>query len=734
MNFQYPLKRKDPHFTSPLMSDADFFGGVITPELPELATVYDEVAKGNSERATLEYLRVIRFSSARRFYHGTDEIPQIVALIRANYPPCEMDDIVAAANLFVQGHLAASTVHSTEITEISNGRYPWLEGKDRDVFPRFPFLDTLTRAYAFTGDPRFAYCFSGMIADFLRECPVPRDATFRLEHGVWHPLTAAVRIFSWAPAFVGFLSADEWPAAEKMAMIKSFHQHGLYIREYHAGHGNHALMQMRALILIALLFPEFRESADWLRYALEQFPPRVAENVYPDGVQSEGSPGYHVIVMRDLFCVLPLLRRCGIEVPETISGPLETMFKVLMHFITPDIDLPQFGDTGTAKGTEDRELPLEKIMAIGALLFQRADFKYLATPEFPLRYLCNFGPGELQCYRDLVPQAPDTTAICFPTGGYMISRENWTDADAKYLIMRAGVGVGGHCHSDALSIIARAFGKDLIVDSGKGVYEWDVRRKYLVSTRAHNTVVVDGQDQHVRNFHWGPPPSAPCHIWDFRSNDQYDFFFASHYGYTRFDDPVMHTRKVLFVKNRYWLIIDLLNAKGHHQHELYFHLPIGKVVAHADFSRIHTSSGGGEILIARVENEAVRTSITESLIYTEGKFQTNPAVRYSQSTTGLAHFATVLAPFVGPTPNIQIERIPASIEGKTAVDDEVTALAITFDGITDRICINHTSIDVTTYLDYNGNPVKGPLLDKTKDRVPVEFLGQTYRSDVVIAG
>jgi Heparinase II/III N-terminus/Heparinase II/III-like protein len=733
VNFQYPLKRKDPQYTRPLESDAEFFEMALKSDLPELTTVYADVAKRDFVKASDGFLKLIRETSARRFYYGVDEIPELASFVRENYPSAEIDRTIAAANRLVAGNFGNAGPHFPSEMSIENGRYPWVEGSDRDTFPRFGFLDALTHAHAFTRDQTIARCFSGLIADFLRECPVPRDATFRLEHGVWHPLTAAVRIFSWAPAFVGFLDADEWPAAEKLAMIKSFHQHGLYIREYHAAHGNHALMQMRALTLIALLFPEFCESGGWLRYALEQFPPRVAENVYPDGVQFEGSPGYHVIVMRDLFGILPLLRRCGIDAPETISGPLEKMFEVLMHFITPDIDLPTFGDTGTAKGPEDRELPLEEIMAVGALLFKRADFKSLATPEFPLRYLWSFGPGELQSYRDLVPQPPDQTATYFPTGGYMVSRENWTDPDAKYLIMRAGVGVGGHCHSDALSIIARAFGKDLVVDSGKGVYEWTPERKYLISTRAHNTVVIDGQDQHVRNFHWGSPPSAPCQIWDFRSNDQYDFFFASHYGYTRFDDPVVHTRKVLFVKNRYWLIIDLLQAKAHHLHDLYFHLPIGEVSAHADLSRIHTCDEGGRILIARVENEAVRTSVTESLIYTGGKFHPNPAVKYSQATTGPAHFATVLAPFTGPTPMLGIERIPASIEGKTAVEDEVTALAITFDGMTDRICINHTSIDVTTYLDYNGNPVPGPLLDKRTDRVAVEFLGQTYRSDVVIA-
>ena len=723
MSYQYPLRRKDPHYTQPLIPDTEFFGAVLQTDLEELTEVKSAAAEGDIARATQLYLEQIRLTSHRRFYYGVEEIPTLVALIRENYPAEEINAVIGTAQRLVDGEFEAFTMHATETARIHDGHYPWVDGQDKDVVPRFQFLDTITHGYALTRDPKIAGCYAAMIADFLRECPIPRDATFRLEHGAWHPLTAAIRIFSWAPAFVGFLDAAEWPADEKLAMVKSFHQHGSYIREHHAANGNHALMQMRALILIALLFPEFRESGDWLRYALERFPPMVAENVYPDGVQFEGSPAYHMWVMRDLFGIIPLLRRGGLEVPAGITGPLEKMFEVLMHLITPDMDLPTIGDTVSSKGSANREFNLGNIMATGALLFQRTDFRYLAPPRFPLEYLWNFGPTELASYRALVPEKPAKATTYFPTGGYMISREGWDDPAGKYLAMRAGVGLGGHCHSDALTIVACAFGKELVVDSGKGIYEWTPERKYLVSTRAHNTVVVDGQDQHTRNFHWGPSPSAPCHIWDFRSNDRYDFFFASHYGYARFDDPVIHTRKVLFVKNRYWLIIDLLHAKSYHKHDLYFHLPVGEVCANADLSQIRTAAEEGNILIFRAEDEALQTSIEESLVYNHGDFHANPAVKYSQSKSGPVRFVTVLAPFKNQPPKLSVKKLSARINGQEASDNDATAIAITCDGATDRICINHTSTDVTRYLDYNGNPVgvhcwiRGPIVWKSSSWV-----------------
>ena len=58
------------------------------------------------------------------------------------------------------------------------------------------------------------------------------------------------------------------------------------------------------------------------------------------------------------------------------------------------------------------------------------------------------------------------------------------------------LSIAAHGHADALSIEVRHDGVDLLVDPGTYCYhgepEW---RSYFRSTRAHNTIEIDGEDQ-----------------------------------------------------------------------------------------------------------------------------------------------------------------------------------------------------------------------------------------------
>ena len=51
----------------------------------------------------------------------------------------------------------------------------------------------------------------------------------------------------------------------------------------------------------------------------------------------------------------------------------------------------------------------------------------------------------------------------------------------------------GHTHADSLSYELRIQGQPLVVDTGISTYDKTPRREYERSTRAHNTVVIDGR-------------------------------------------------------------------------------------------------------------------------------------------------------------------------------------------------------------------------------------------------
>jgi hypothetical protein len=83
-------------------------------------------------------------------------------------------------------------------------------------------------------------------------------------------------------------------------------------------------------------------------------------------------------------------------------------------------------------------------------------------------------------------------------------------------------------------------------------------------------VVVDGQSQAQPDgaFGWRGQPRVRLREW--HSTPQFDFLDADHDGYRNLTDPVIHRRRVIFVKPGYWIVVDDLAGAARHQIDLNF--------------------------------------------------------------------------------------------------------------------------------------------------------------------
>ncbi|MDF2837969.1 MAG: hypothetical protein K0Q63_3609, partial [Paenibacillus sp.] len=231
--------------------------------------------------------------------------------------------------------------------------------------------------------------------------------------------------------------------------------------------------------------------------------------------------------------------------------------------------------------------------------------------------------------------------------------------------------------------------------------------------------------------HWNTPKTAPCRIWDFRSTERYDYWFASHYGYTRYDDPVIHSRKTLFVKNRYWLIVDLFEAREQHVYEQYFHLPPGPAAADFGGGRIHTCHADGNVLLAYPEHPDARLSLESGLFFLQGQYSMKPVAKRTLQATGRAVMETVILPYGSALPQLEITRLTSSADGSELDSREATALRIAGDGWSDDICLDHGGLRVADYLDHTGNPLTEGLLPRPVIR-DIDFGGRRYHDDVIL--
>src|SRR5207302_5446354 len=96
------------------------------------------------------------------------------------------------------------------------------------------------------------------------------------------------------------------------------------------------------------------------------------------------------------------------------------------------------------------------------------------------------------------PGFPNTThpqITLFPNSGFAVA----TNTKARIIFTAIPNGIGGkgsHTHNDKLSVIASVNGYELLVDSGTGCYTRAPElRNRLRSTAAHNTVMIDEEEQ-----------------------------------------------------------------------------------------------------------------------------------------------------------------------------------------------------------------------------------------------
>jgi hypothetical protein len=146
-------------------------------------------------------------------------------------------------------------------------------------------------------------------------------------------------------------------------------------------------------------------------------------------------------------------------------------------------------------------------------------------------------------------------------------RSDWTRS-AHQLIFDVGPlssPKSGHGHADLLSVQCAAFGEPFLVDAGTYCYtsapEW---RDFFRGTAAHSTATIDGESQaHPAGpFRWEHHPRA--RLRRCVSAAEYVFADAEHDAYARLADPVIHRRRVVFVKDRYWIVVDdFLGAAKH---------------------------------------------------------------------------------------------------------------------------------------------------------------------------
>lgn len=310
-------------------------------------------------------------------------------------------------------------------------------------------------------------------------------------------------------------------------LVWTLHEHGTKLAEpSFLPAGNHALFVMLGLATVCRAVPHFGECVDWPSYAVGGVRNYVDGSVSSENVTLEHSPQYQrfvALTLRDLD-VTALFDE---DLKRVADGMLEN-FVWMYH---PDAEIALVGDS-EGHAVQGESAQLDYVLSEG-----------------------NSGT------------APVAAPVGFYEAGFAVLRDDWARrpmSGHSYLFFSAAHHSSVHKQADDLTFEWSHQGIPIIIDSGKFEYKASPERTFFVSTRAANTIEVDGMSHAVGgDAAFG---SALTEVGKTASGVQYASATAP-----RKPSDVEHAR-VLAMHDDWLLVADRLTSATEHTYRQWFGL------------------------------------------------------------------------------------------------------------------------------------------------------------------
>lgn len=299
-----------------------------------------------------------------------------------------------------------------------------------------------------------------VVLDWINHHKIQKD------HIGWEPYPTALRLMNWCTFF--FAEHRKHTQADG-DFIRNLWQSIFIQTEWLTKHlethllGNHLFENGAALALAGSCFSGSK-AINWFKLGKGILANQLPEQILPDGLHYERSGMYH---SRLIYVLCLLLNTQNAELRHLISDPLKKMLRSLKHIVHPDTNISLFNDSAFGIYNHPEQLICYSTRLLGDISVA------------PNHWWGGAAVG----------------LFALPDAGYYGARTE----DGSYVICDAGpIGpdyIPGHAHADIFSFELSIKGHRVIVDSGVHDYEIGPTRDYCRSTKAHNTVQINGQDQ-----------------------------------------------------------------------------------------------------------------------------------------------------------------------------------------------------------------------------------------------
>lgn len=424
--------------------------------------------------------------------------------------------------------------------------WPVKDNELRWQLHRMKWWVPLGKAYRQTGDEKYAKEWTEEFVDWIRKNPLgdykEADAKNLLTadnmYFAWRPLEVSDRLEMQIKQFILFLPSEYFTGNFLSEFLINYHRQCRHIMAHFSKQGNHLLFQAQRLLSASIFFPEFKDAPVWRAKAIEILNTQIAKQVYPDGMQYELDPHYHLESINIFFNALRICDANGLRAafPQSYIATVHKMIEVVYNYSYPDYANPMFSDFHG----QHEMIPLYEEWA----------------KVFP-----DDGMITWQATKGKEGKTPDYLSREFPVSGIYCLRNGWT-SEATVMIMKAGPKGEWHCQPDNGTFEYWRKGRNFFPDSGGYVYSGDEevnkQRAWFRQTSVHNTLTLDDRNLDTTQSH--------CLSWT--SDSSFTIVSVLNPSY----EGLTHKRTVTFAKDGSVLIVDTASGTAEGKVAVHYNL------------------------------------------------------------------------------------------------------------------------------------------------------------------
>ncbi len=464
----------------------------------------------------------------------------------------------------------------------------------------------LAIAYSITKDQKYLERLFSELDNWLESNPYSHGINWIM--GIEHGIRLANLYYTLKT--IGSNLLDE-TRKKTISEFISLHAHHLYrFPSKYSSCANHAVAEALGLFISGLFMPNLKSAKKWKHFGKSVLEREVINQIYPDGSSFEHTIPYLQFVT-DHFLIYYLVCQDHKEnIGDQVGKRLEAVCKFLSSIMDIKGNIPMIGDDDDGFliklwfGDHNNYCSLLNTCGI---LFNKPEWIHpAATLDTKTVFL--LGDSTDSRWKELKnQQAWQKKSFYFDNAGLAVMADNKSGKEILFIGNSGPLGLkplSGHGHADALSFWLSVGGQPYFVDPGTYLYHSGGRwRSYFRSTAAHNTLLVDSQDQAEQIADLMFEEFYNIHDVRWSEDNERVFWGAEHDGYGRLTDPVIHRREVTYKKqNHSFEIADGIECQGQHEIKLFFHFHPGiEIQREADNS--YRLTDGTTALVLRVDSQ-----------------------------------------------------------------------------------------------------------------------------------